>query len=247
MRAVTEVEVFGQRVGRPAAGRFQAAAPPDAAGAVEWDQPAAAIARRLLNHEMRIDGQALGARQAVFAGVEVAPAALHDADFRVGEQVGQRTLEEVGRRQEVGIEYGDILAFAVAQAFSEGAGFEAVSIGPADMLGMESARFQFRQLPRHQLHGQVVRIVQHLYQQFVARVVKSGDRVDQAAGDSSFVVQRQLNGDVGKIKTEAARWMPRGGSSNSAKAEEPAPPCRDRARARRERKWSAVASTSLRF
>ena len=144
---------------------------------------------------MRIDRQSLSARQAILVSVEVTPAALHDADARIGQQMRQRPAQKIGRRQEVGVKDGEIFALTMAHSLGQGAGFEAPAIGAADMLNLITARFQFGQLSRDERHGQIVRIIQRLYQEFAARVIEGGHRVNQAARDLRLVVQRQLHGN----------------------------------------------------
>ena len=61
LRAIAQVEVFGQRVGGPATGCLNAAAPPDTASAIKGNQPTAAITRRLLDDKVRVNREHLGA------------------------------------------------------------------------------------------------------------------------------------------------------------------------------------------
>ena len=148
LRAVAEVEVFGEGIGGPAAGLFDATPPPNAARAIEGDEPAAAIARRLLDHKMRINGQLLRAGQAVLVGVEVPPAALRDAHGRVRQQMRQQAPQEIGRGDEIGVEDGDVFAVALLDARGQGAGFEAIAIATPQMLRLIAAGAQLGQLAR---------------------------------------------------------------------------------------------------
>ena len=55
LRAVAEVEIFGQRVVLPAAGVVDRGAPPDAGRAVEVEEAAGAVAPAVLEHEVRVE------------------------------------------------------------------------------------------------------------------------------------------------------------------------------------------------
>ena len=109
LRAVAQVEVFGQRVVLPAAGVADGLAAPHAGGAVEIEEAAGAIAAAVLEHEVAVEQNRLDLREQRVVLVDVPPARLHHADLRVGE-MRQQAVEEVGLRQEVGVEDGDELA-----------------------------------------------------------------------------------------------------------------------------------------
>src|SRR5437773_2632296 len=97
LRTVTEIEVFGQRVVFPAAGAFDTSAPPDAAGAVEVEEPARAGARGLFDEEMSVEKHRLHARQQRVLLVEMTPSRLDHADAGVGE-VMNRFVKQVRLR-----------------------------------------------------------------------------------------------------------------------------------------------------
>ena len=94
----------------PAAGFFNGRSAPEAGGAVEVDPGPAAVAGGVLDDKVAVEEDRLAAGQQAFGAVEVAPARLHHAQLGVGEVV-HGALEEVGRRNEVGVEDGDELAF----------------------------------------------------------------------------------------------------------------------------------------
>ena len=145
---------------------------------------------------MCVDRQSLRPRQVVLLSIEVTPAALHDADCRVGQQVRQAAAQKIGRRNEVGIEDGDVFAFAASQAISQRAGFITRAPRAAQMLDAVTARLQRLQLSRHQFCCAILRIIQNLNQKPVPRVVESGNGVNQSARDITFVVERQLHRDL---------------------------------------------------
>ena len=111
--AVAEVEVLGERVVLPAAAVDDRLAPPDAGGAVEVEEAAAAVAAAVLEHEVPVEEDRLDLREQRVVLVEVAPARLHHRHLVVGEVV-DGLLQEVGPRDEVGVEDGDELAAAPA-------------------------------------------------------------------------------------------------------------------------------------
>ena len=61
LRAVAEVEVFGERVVVPAARINNTGLPPDACGAVEIDEASAAVAPGLFQQEMAVEEHGLDA------------------------------------------------------------------------------------------------------------------------------------------------------------------------------------------
>src|SRR5205823_1991769 len=62
LRAVTEVEILGERVVLPAAGVLDRRAAPDTRGAVEIEEAAAAVAAAVLQHEMPVEQDGLNFR-----------------------------------------------------------------------------------------------------------------------------------------------------------------------------------------
>src|ERR1043166_5172240 len=63
LRAVAEVEVFGQRVVLPAACFIDAGTPPETCGSVEIEKASAAAARGLLKEEMAVEEHCLDASE----------------------------------------------------------------------------------------------------------------------------------------------------------------------------------------
>ena len=94
LRAIAQVEVFGQRVVLPAAGVADRLAAPHAGRAVEIEEAAGAVAAAVLEHEVAVEQNRLDLREQRVILVDVPPARLHHADLRVGE-VRQQPVEEV--------------------------------------------------------------------------------------------------------------------------------------------------------
>ena len=105
--AVAQVQIFGQRVVLPAAGIVDGGPTPDAGRAVEVHESAAAVAGGVLDHEVAVEEDRLALGQQAGVAVEVVPADLDHADLVVGEVV-DHVVEQVGRRDEVGVEDGDV-------------------------------------------------------------------------------------------------------------------------------------------
>ena len=95
LRAVGEVGVLGERVVLPAAGVVDGGAAPDAGGAVEIEENAAAGARAVLDDEMAVEQDAFDFGERGVIAIEVGPARLHHGDLGVVE-VGHRAAQEIG-------------------------------------------------------------------------------------------------------------------------------------------------------
>ena len=204
LRAVAEVEILGQRVVLPAAAVNDRGAAPDARGAVEVEEVARAVAAAVLEDEVRVEQHRLDARQQRVVLVDVAPARLHDRDLRVGEVV-HGAQQEIGLRQEVGVEDRDELALGDVHARLERAGLvaraiAAVQIGDVDPVRRGATNCQLSDGPRL-----VGRVVQHLDFELVPRVVHLADRLDQPVHDVHLVVDGQLNGDGRQLVELAQR------------------------------------------
>ena len=193
LRAVAEVEVLGQRVVLPAAAVGDRLGPPDARGAVEVEEAAGPVAPAVLEHEVGVEQDRLDLGQQRVVLVDVRPARLHHRDASVGE-VRHRALQEVHRRDEVGVEDRDVAARRHLQRGVERAGLEAVAVVAVDVLDVEALRGVA-------LHGQpgdvarlVGRVVEDLDFQPVLRVVHPADGLHEAVHHVHLVVERQLHG-----------------------------------------------------
>ena len=129
---VAQVQVFGQRVVLPAAGVVDRGAAPDAGGAVEVHEPAAAVAGRVLDDEVAVEEDRLALGQQAGVAVEVVPADLDHADLGVGEVV-DHVVEDVDRRDEVGVEDGDVIAGGLLQPLGQRPGLVPGAVGPVQV------------------------------------------------------------------------------------------------------------------
>ena len=114
---------------------------------------------------------------------------------RIGE-VRQRALQEIARRDEVGVEDRDELAGRLPEARLERARLVAAPVDPVQVadvepLGGVPAHRQLRDVLRL-----VGRIVQDLDLEQLARVVHLADGVDQPVRDVHLVEDGQLDGDA---------------------------------------------------
>ena len=120
-----------------------------------------------------------------------------------------RALEDVGLRQEVGVEDQDELALGRAQAVLERAGLEAGAVGAVDVLDVEVgvARAELGDLALADLLRLVGGVVEHLDLEAVARVADGGDGVEQPLDHVHLVEERQLHGHRRQLG-ELARTRP---------------------------------------
>ena len=198
--AVREVEVFGERVGLPAAGVFDGGLSPEAGGAVEAHEAARRRARPLLDGEVVVQQGRLHARECRAVAIEVAPARLHERHVGVGE--GRREAgEEVGRRHEVGVQHADQfgpVGGGVAEAVGERAGLVARAGGAADVVHVHAAVLPERDARGDERLRLVRRVVEDLERE-AAGVGEPRARIDDALGDGALVVERELHEHGGPV------------------------------------------------
>ena len=132
LRAIGKVGVFGERIVLPAAGVFNGVAAPDAGGAVEIEKQAAAEARAVLDGEMAVEQDGFDFGERGIVAVDVAPARLHHGEFRIRE-IRHGAAQEIGGRNEIGVEDGDEFARGGFQSFLQRARFEAFAIVAMDV------------------------------------------------------------------------------------------------------------------
>ena len=136
--AVGKVEVFGQRVALPSAGIVDGGAAPDAGRAVEIEKTPGGGANGVFDVEMRVEEKGLRAGQQRVAAVQVTPSGLHHSDARIGE-FGNEPAKEIRLRNEVGVKDGDGIGAGLLESLSQGAGFIALAVVPAQMGGGDAA------------------------------------------------------------------------------------------------------------
>jgi len=192
--AVAEVEVLGQRVVLPAAGIDDGGAAPDPGGAVEVEEQAGAVAAAVLQHEVRVEQDRLDLGQQRVIGVDVAPPRLYHRDLGIDEE-RHRALQEVGARDEVGVEDRDVLTLGHLHARFERAGLVAGAVGAVQITDVDA----LGGIAPDRLLGHRARfvggVVEHLDLEQLPRVIHLAHRVDQPVGHVHLVVDRQLHRD----------------------------------------------------
>jgi hypothetical protein len=191
--AVAEVEILGQRVVLPPAAVADRLAAPDAGGAVEVEEAAAAVAAPVLEDEVRVEQDRLDLGEERVVLVDVAPAGLHQRHLGVGEIV-DRALQEVGLRDEVGVEDRDELPAGDLHGLVERPGLVAGAVGAVDVLDVQALRGVAAHGELGDLPGFVGGVVEHLDLQELPRVVDPADGVDETIDDVHLVEERQLDG-----------------------------------------------------
>ena len=114
--------------------------------------------------------------------------------------VGMARAEKIGRRDEVGIEDGDVRALVVRESVRQGAGLVADAVRPADLLDVQPRRLQRTHQTRGHGDGLVGAVVENLDVQAIARPVECRNRGDHAADDVRFIVDGKLDQDVRQVR-----------------------------------------------
>src|SRR5262249_31043579 len=104
-----------------------AGAAPGSRTAVEIEEQPCGHPRFVLEQEMCIEHDGLGERECGTAPVQMPPPSLYHSDPRVGEARDDAS-QKVGRRHEVGIEYGDDLASRTLQPLGQRSRLESIAV-----------------------------------------------------------------------------------------------------------------------
>ena len=196
LRAVAEVEVFGERIVLPAAGIRDAGAPPEASGAVEIEKASAPAAGGLLEQKMSIQEHGLDARENGVGAVQMPPAGLDHPDFRIGEISGSSSAACPARRHEIRIENENEFSLARNHARLEGAGFETRAIRAMDEFDVEARRpCSSRDPLGGDLGGLIGGVVEHLHLEKLSRVFERGDRFQEPLDDVKLIENGKLDRD----------------------------------------------------
>lgn len=190
--SVADVQVFRQGVELPTSGLFQRPAPPQPGGPVEVEEAAAPVPPALLEEEVPVQKNGLGAGQPRVALVQVVPPRLHHSHARVRHD-GEEPLEQVGFGNEVGVEDQHELARRALQARSQGTRLEALATGPSQHRHVHPSPAPEAGAPLRQNRGLVGGVVENLDLKAVPRMRKPARRVDQPLHHVLLVVDRELN------------------------------------------------------
>ena len=148
---------------------------------------------------MAVDTDRLGERKTGFGAVQVAPAALDQANLFVHHQVGDGLEEEVLLGDEVGVEDGQEFTLGNLHSFFKGAGLEFGTVGAVDELDVVALGCEFFDLLLGDFVAFVSGVVQHLDFVLVLGVVDGADGFEQAFDAVGFVKDGELCGDLGEI------------------------------------------------
>jgi hypothetical protein len=177
LRPVAEIQVLGERVVLPPAGVVNRRPPPDAGGPVEVEEPAAPIARAMLEDEMGVEQNRLNPREQRIVPIDVPPPGLDHSHARVVEMRHQ-TQEKVRRRDEVGIEDRDEFPPGDLQAGLQRARLEAGAVRAVVVLDVDALGGQPADGRLGDAASLVSGVVEHLDFEPLARIVDAARRVD---------------------------------------------------------------------
>ena len=145
----------------PTARFLNASLPPQSGGAVEIKKATTAAARSLLENKVTVEEHRLHARQQRIAAIQMPPARLDHADFRIGEEMN-RPLKQISWRNEVSVQDANELTGGRFESDCERAGFESGAIDPMNQLHIKTARAQFVRTSGGDVAGIVRGIVEDL-------------------------------------------------------------------------------------
>lgn len=199
LAAVRKVHVFGQGVAFPAATAVDGLLAPHAGGTVEVHEELSPAACRLFHHEVAVDTDRLSESKTGFGAVQVAPAALDQANFFVHHQVGDGLEEEVLLGHEVGVENREEFALGHFHCFFKGASLEFGAVRAVDELDVVTLGGEFCNFLLGDFVAFVGGVIQHLDFVLVLGVVDGADGFEQTLNAVGFVKDGELCGDLGEI------------------------------------------------
>ena len=210
LRSVAQVEVLGQCIAFPSTRLLDAISSPDACRAVEIDEAVAPVSRELFDDEMRVEAESLESSQKRRAFVQIRPSGLNHTHSGTPE-MRQEHLQKLAGRHEVGIENCDQIAGSRSEPVVEGAGLESRPVAPLNVDYVDPPFSPECDAISNQHAGIITRIVEDLDLEQSARVRQLRAGVEQSLYDVPLIVDRQLNGDLGKhrrVPRGYAVWIP---------------------------------------
>ncbi len=208
LRPIAQVEVFGQCCRPPASRLLHTLAPPHPGRPVRVEEQSRTEASLLLDVEVSVQKESLGARQPVVALVQVAPRRLHHAHAGIGER-RQEPSQKIGLRDEVRVQNEEEVAPGPPESLGESSGLVADSRAPADVFDASSAATPGGHSCRCDGGRFVRRVVEQLDLEAIARIVEGARPVDQPTDNVRLVVDGQLYGDAGQLADPALRQLHR--------------------------------------
>ena len=150
------------------------------------------MSRGVLDREMRIQQRCLPTGQQGFIRVQVGPTCLNHPNARIGEG-RQESPNEIGGRDEVGIENQDVAAAREGQTMAQCAGLEAAPVRPAHLRDIYAACTPVLYAGRHQPDGLVRGVIQHLYLEQVFRIVQRARGIHESLHHVRLVEHGELD------------------------------------------------------
>ncbi len=207
LRPIAEIQILGQRSRLPAAGTFDAGAPPHPGRPVEVEEEVGAKTRLVLDLEVRVEEERLGSGQPARSFIQISPRGLHHADALIRER-HKEAAYELRLRDEIGIQHEEELARRPAKPVREGSSLVAHSGRPADVLEPDPSPAPTRGAYSRDRRRLIRRIVEELDVQQMPRIVQLTGGVDQTLDDVGLVVYGQLNRDPRQRAGPACSHLP---------------------------------------
>src|SRR5215470_4143549 len=152
----------------------------------------------MLENEMAVEQDGFDLRQERIIAVDVGPARLHHADLGIGEVV-YAPQQEIGGRDEIGVEDGDEFSFGTLKPGGERSGLETFAILTVMIgYGISEGGVTFDQLAGN-FDSFIGRVVEELDIKFLARIFEFANGIEQAVNHVLFVEDRQLDGDTWQV------------------------------------------------
>jgi len=126
LRPVTQVEVFGQGRGPPAARILHTGAPPHPGRAVEVEEEPGAEAGFVLDPKVPIEQEGLGARQPAIFLIQIAPGGLHHPHPGIGER-RKEPSQQIGLGDEIRVQNEEEISLGPPESMGQGPGLVATS------------------------------------------------------------------------------------------------------------------------
>ena len=204
LRAITQIQIFGKCVMLPPSGLIDARPPPQTGRSVEVKESAAAAPGGLLEQEMAIEKHRLHPREQRVAAVQMAPARLDHAHRRIGKKLDS-LAQEIGLRDEVGIENTNEITLSRGESGLQSAGCDSCAVNAMDQLHVETPALQVLHARGGQFPRFVGGIIEDLDLQQLPRIIDLADRFEQALDNVDFVEDRQLHRHFRQFVETASR------------------------------------------
>ena len=199
LATVRKVHVFGQRIAFPTTSVHDGLFTPNACGTVEVHEKIAPAASGLFYDEVTIDTDRLGEGKTRFTTVQMAPAALYEADVFVHHEMRDGLEQEVFLRDEVGVEDGKIFALGDSHTGCECTRLEILTVGTMNEFDVKAFGLLFCDFALGDFVAFIGGVVQNLNFVTILRIVDGADSIDQTFHAVGFVEDRELCRDLRQV------------------------------------------------